>query len=232
MGSGSTAQETKMAKETGDMSTEGIKQAASESMGSKENIRERVRELTLQALQQRKFDYAGFREVMTAMTEGISLGAERRGQDVKHALSEAFTGMDQALTKAAQASSLALTELASKGRDFSDRELKQALDQMKQMESDFLDSIKKVAGTTGGAVKTGWDDLIAHAQRAGTDTGAVVSQTMREFSHRMATTMAESTLAGMEAARQAGERFAQVASGILSGMAEAIKPGKEGQRKP
>jgi hypothetical protein len=55
---------------------------------------------------------------------------------------------------------------------------------------------------------------------------------MREFSHRMATTMAESTLAGMEAARQAGERFAQVASGILSGMAEAIKPGKEGQRKP
>jgi hypothetical protein len=220
-----------MAQENSDLSGEKLKQAASKTVAG-DDIRERVRDLTLQALQARRFDYVGFRDVMKSMTEGVSIGAEQRGQDVKRALSEAFTGMDQAMTKAAQASSLALKELTAKGREFSDKELKQALDQMKSMETDFLDSVRQVAGTTKGAVKTGWEDLVSHAQRAGTDTGAVVSQTMRDFSHRMATTMTETTLAGMEAARQMGERFAQIASGFLSGMAEAIKPEKGGDKKP
>lgn len=219
-----------MAQDPGKLSDEALKQAASESV-SGADIRDRVRALTLEALQARKFDYAGFRDVMKSMTEGVSIGAEKHGQDARRALSEAFKGMDEAMTKAAQASSLALKELSAKGREFSDKELKQALDQMKTMESDFLDSVRQVAGTTKGAVKTGWEELVTHAQRAGTDTGAVVSQTMREFSHRMATTMTETTLAGMDAARQMGERFAQIASGFLSGMAEAIRPGKDGEKK-
>jgi hypothetical protein len=219
-----------MAQDPGKLSDEALKQAASDSVGAAD-IRERVRSLTLEALQARKFDYAGFRDVLQSMTEGVSIGAEKRGEDVRRALSEAFKGMDDAMTKAAQASSLALKELSAKGREFSDKELKQALDQMKTMESDFLDSVRQVASTSKGAVKTGWEDLISHAQRAGTDTGAVVSQTMREFSHRMATTMTETTLAGMDAARQMGERFAQIASGFLSGMAEAIRPGKDGEKK-
>src|SRR5262245_27368496 len=87
---------------------ESLRQAAADSVASGERIRERVRDLTLKALQQRKFDYAGFREVLQSMTEGISLGAEKRGQDVKAALSQALAGMDEALTKAAQAGSLAV----------------------------------------------------------------------------------------------------------------------------
>jgi hypothetical protein len=219
-----------MARDPGNLSGEALKQAASESVGGAD-IRDRVRALTLEALQARKFDYAGFRDVMQSITEGVSIGAEKHGQDVRRALSEAFKGMDEAMTKAAQASSLALKELSAKGREFSDKELKQALDQMKTMEGDFLDSVRQVAGTTKGAVKTGWEELVTHAQRAGTDTGAVVSQTMREFSQCMATTMTETTLASMDAARQMGERFAQIASGFLSGMAEAIRPGKDGEKK-
>jgi hypothetical protein len=218
-----------MAQKPGNLSDEALRQAASESVGAAD-IRERVRALTLEALKARKFDYAGFRDVMKSMTEGVSIGAERRGEDIRLALSEAFKGMDEAMTRAAQASSLALKELSARGREFSDKELKQALDQMKTMEGDFLDSVRQVAGTTKGAVKIGWEELVTHAQRAGTDTGTVVAQTVREFSQRMASTMTDTTLAGMDAARQMGERFAQIASGFLSGMAEAIRPGKDEDR--
>jgi len=65
---------------------------------------------------------------------------------------------------------------------------------------------------------------MAHAQRAGTDTGAVIASTMREFSSRMATTVADTTSATLEAALQFGERFAQAASGFLAGMSEALRP--------
>jgi ABC-type transporter Mla subunit MlaD len=219
-----------MAQESGGLSGEKLKQAASESVAGGD-ISARVRDLTLQALQARHFDFAAFRDVMKSMTEGISMGAEQRGQDARQALAEAFKGMDQAMTKAAQASSLALKELGDRGRQFSDKELKQALDQMKAMETDFLESVRQVAGTTRGTVKTGWEELVQHAQRAGTDTGAVVSQTMRDFSQRMASTMADTTLASMDAARQMGERFAQIASGFLSAMAMAVKPDKgEGKK--
>ena len=203
---------------------EPLRQAAADSVASGERIRERVRDLTLKALQQRKFDYTGFREVLQSMTEGISIGAEKRGQDVKAALSQAFAGMDEALTKAAQAGSLAVQEMAAKGRDFNEKELGQALDQMRRMEQDFLDSIRQVSQSTGGAVRGEWQDLLSHAQRAGTDTGAVVSRTLREFGGRVGATMAETTVASMEAARLFGERFAQAASGFLLAMSEALKP--------
>jgi len=209
------------------MSNEQIREAASASMAGGENIRDRVRELTLQALQSRRLDFAAMSEVMKAMTEGISVGAEQRGQDLRRALSEAFAGMDQAMTKAAQASSLALKELASRGRDFSDTELKQGLERMQQMEGKFLDSVRQVSQSASGAVKSEWQDLVAHAQRAGTDTGKVISQTARDFSVRMGASMSEGAIAGVEAARQFGERFAAMTSGILAGMSEALKDKKE-----
>jgi hypothetical protein len=210
-----------------DMSNEQIREAASASMAAGENIRERVRELTLRALQSRRLDFSAMREVMTSLTQGISLGAERRGRDVRQALSEAFAGMDQAMSKAAQASSLALKELAARGRDFSDNELKQGLERMRQMEGDFLGSVRQVSRSASGSVKSEWQDLIAHAQRAGTDTGRVISQTARDFSARMTATMSEGAVAGVEAARQFGERFAALTSGVLAGMSEALRPDKD-----
>ena len=206
------------------LSEEGLKQTARDSVAAGDQIRERIRDLTLQALQQRKFDYTGFQSVLKSMTEGISLGAEKHGTQMRIALSEAFAGMDQALMKAAQAGSLAMKELASRGKEFSDRDLKQSLEQMKRLEGDFLDIARQVSQTTRGAVRSEWQELLAHTQRAGTDTGAVVAQTMREFSGKMATNIADTTAASLEVARQFGERFAQAASGFLLGMSEALKP--------
>src|SRR5262245_46207681 len=104
-------------------SNESLKRNAEESVASGEQIRDRIRELTLNAFKERRFNFSEFQDVLRAMTEGISLGAEQRGTDVNSALAEAFAGMDQALTKAAQAGSLALRELASRSRQFSDNDL-------------------------------------------------------------------------------------------------------------
>lgn len=214
------------------MSSDELRAAASASMAGGDHIRERVRDLMLQALRARKFDYAGMREVVSAMTEGISLGAEKSGKEVRHALAEAFSGMDQAMSKAAQAGSLAMKELTDRGRDFSQNELKQGLDNMRSMEGNFLEAVRQVSKSTAGTVKSEWQELLTHAQRTGTDTGRVVADTAREFSGRMASTMSESALAGMEAARTFGERFALLASGILQGMSEALRPeGEKGKER-
>lgn len=205
-------------------SNEGLEQAARESVAAGEDIRGRIRELTLQALKERKFDFSRFQEALRAMTQGISVGAEQRGHDVKAAVSEAFAGMDQALTKAAQAGTLAMQELVSHSRQFSEGDLKLALDQLQRLERDFLESVREISQKSSGAVRSEWQDLLTHAQRTGTDTGAVVSATARKFAGRMAGTFATATTATLEAALQFGERFAQAASGMLAGMSEALKP--------
>jgi hypothetical protein len=206
------------------LSNDGLKRSAEESVASGEQIRERIRELTLQALKERKFNFSQFQDAMRATTEGISLGAQHRGDDVKAALSEAFAGMDQALTKAAQAGSLAMRELASRSKQFSENDLKAGLDQLQRLERDFLESVRQISQSSSGAVRTEWQDLLTHAQRAGTDTGAVVASTARDFGSRMAGTVASTTTATLEAALQFGERFAHAASGFLAGMSDALRP--------
>jgi uncharacterized protein DUF6781 len=210
------------------MSSEQIRAAATASMAEGVNIRERVREVTLRALHERRLDLGGMREVMRAMTEGVSTGAAQRGaHDLRFALSEAFAGMDQAMSKAAHASSLALRELSAKGRDFSDTELKQGLDRIRQMEGSLLDAVLQVSHAAPGTVRSEWQNILSHAQRAGTDTGQVLSATARDFSVRMTASLSDGALAGMEAAREFGERLAALASGILAGMSEALRPGKD-----
>ena len=62
------------------MDSDDLKSAAAKSMEGSGDIRERVRELTLAAIRQRKFDFAGMKDVMHQVSDGITLGAERRGQ--------------------------------------------------------------------------------------------------------------------------------------------------------
>jgi hypothetical protein len=199
-------------------------------MSDLERIRERVRTLTLQALRERQFDAKEFRNVMSTLAKGISLGAERHGENIKGALSAAFSGLDEAFTRAAHASSLAVKELSARGKDFSETELRQGLEHMRRMESDFLETWNEVARSASGAVKTEMQDLITHVQRTGTDTGRVVGSTLREFTHRMGETWMSAQSSGLEVAKTLGERFAQAASGFFAAMSEALK--RDEPRKP
>ncbi len=208
---------------------EELRRAAQESMNDPSRIRERVRALTLQALRERQFDVKEFRDVMGAMTEGISEGASVHGHDAKEALKSAFSGLDEAFTRAAHASSLAVKELAAKGKDFSEGELKQALEQVRRLEADFLQTWSRVSESASETVKGEMRNLMTHVERAGTDTGRVVGATLREFTHRMGSSWMQAQSTGVDTARNVGERFTQAAGGFFSAMSEALKR-DEGRR--
>jgi hypothetical protein len=77
--------------------------------------------------------------------EDLAKAAAQRAGQVKGAVADALSGLDQALMKSAQAAQLALQELAAKSREFSDSELKQAIHQMKKLESDLIAAAGRVA---------------------------------------------------------------------------------------
>lgn len=200
-----------------------IRAAASQSVREGADIRAQVHEITLRALQSRRFDRDGIREVVRAVTEGTALGAERKHTGMRQAMADALQGLDQALRTSAEAGGEALRQLTSSGRSFSDTELKQALANLRKLEHDFLDTVGQVAEGTSESVRPELREALRNARRAGTATGKQVAHTMGEFAQKFGAASFEATLTGLETAADFGQRFTLVASGILSGMAEALR---------
>lgn len=206
-----------------EISNEAIKSAASEAVGQGIDIREQVRDLTLRALSSRKLYPDEVRQVVRAATEGIAVGAANRDRDVRVAVADAVKGLDEAIMKAAEAGRLALEELTSRSRDFSQHELKQALADMKRIEEDFLATVAQVAESAKPVVKSQLNDVLSHMRRSGTDTGVKVASTMNEFTQRMTKAYIDTHVAGLEAAKEFSTRWAQVTSGFLAGLSEALR---------
>ena len=200
-----------------------IRLAASETVRQGTDIRAQVHAITLRALQSRRFDRDGIREVVRAVTEGTALGAERKHTGMRQAMSEALQGLDQALRTSAEAGGQALKQLTSSGRSFSDNELKQALGNLKKLEEDFLSTVSKVAEGTSESVRPELREALSNARRAGTATGKQVALTMGDFAQKFGAASFEATLTGLETAADFGQRFTLIASGILSGIAEALR---------
>ena len=218
--------------ENGGQSEDSIRQAASDSIRQGEAVRERVRELTLNALTSRRFDREAIRETVRAVTEGVSLGAEGGSTGgTRHSLAEAFRGMDQALAKSVEAGQEAVRRILDTGRGVSERELQQALAGLQKIEEDFVATVSQVAETAGERVAPELREAVGKATRAGTHTGRQVAAAMTELTRTLAGTSLKVTLAGIEVAGEFGVRFAQIAGGVLSGMAAALDKSSADSKK-
>ena len=205
---------------------ERLTEAASEAIAPGVDIREQVHDLTLLALKDRRFDRHGIQDVIRAVTQGVAIGAERDRVDMRQAMSDALAGLDQALRTSTEAGQVALKELASTGRDFSDTELKQALANLRRMEEDFFATVGQVADAASERVRPELREALAAARRSGTETGRQVASVMSEFTHRFSVASLDATVTGLEMASEFSARFAQLASGVLSGLADALRAQK------
>jgi hypothetical protein len=109
-----------------------------------------------------------------------------------------------------QAGHQALRQMAASGRA-EDGELKQALAGLHKVEEDFVAAVEDAARSAGERVAPELRSVLRQTMHAGTETG-----------RRSAKLMAEFTLGGLELAGEFGARFAQLAGGVLAGMADAL----------
>lgn len=197
-----------------------LRQAAAEAMKSGEEVSRRMRDLTLEALKNRRFDREGIREVVRAVTEGMALAAPASGAGLRQAMAQAFRGMDEALTKSVEAGESALRQMVATGRGVADNEVKQALAGLKKIEQDFIETVSQVASSANERARPELRALLERATHAGTETGKQTAKLMAEFAS-----------SGMELAGQFSVRFAQIASGVLAGMADALEQSAAERRK-
>jgi len=201
-------------------STDSIRKAAADAIKSGGDVARRVQEVTLEALRNRRFDREGIREVVRAVSEGMAAAAPASGGTVRQVMGQAFRGMDEALTKSVEAGEKALRQLVSTGRGMADHEVKDALAGLKKIEQDFIETVSKVASSANERVRPEMRELVERATKLGTETGKQTAKMMAEF-----------TFTGIELAGQFSVRFAQMASGVLAGMADAMEKSAAAKRK-
>jgi hypothetical protein len=184
-------------------------------------IRERVKSLTTQVLQQGRADPDAVREVASAVLGRTSGGATPAGAKARELFAEAVTQFDDALVKSAAATHDALQQLASRGQDFTDNDLKAALVSLRKLDEGCVAVSKRLAGALNANLRREMTEIAAHAQNLGVEASARAASMMGDFASNM------SAGSGLATVRGAGVNMAMLASGVLAGIADALRANVE-----
>ncbi|MDX1434279.1 MAG: DUF6781 family protein [Gammaproteobacteria bacterium] len=218
--------------EENDKAREDIERAAREAVGAGVDIRERVRAITVDALERGRLEGERIKEVLDAVTEGVSEGARERGEETRAALEEGLRGVDDALAKAAHASQLAIEEARERMSRYSREDLDQARRELESLETRFLDVLDRLAQSGGEVFESVRADVARHLRDSGTAVGRQVSDEMGAMGEQLRRDGEERLREGVDAALSAGARIAEVASGFLAGLADTLESTRRERGRP
>jgi len=182
-----------------------------------QSIRERVKGLTSQVLQQGRVDPEAVRDIVRAVIGGTSATTAVSGAEARELFADAVRELDAALVKSAGAAHAALQQLAMRGKDFTDNDLKEALVSLRQLEQDYAAAASRIAEAMTGNLRREMMELAAHAQNVGVEASARVASLMGELTGGVSATPGIATI------RDASVRMALLASGVLAGVADALR---------
>lgn len=213
------------------VSPEEIREQVRQAVNEGNNIAREVERIAGEALEMGRNEFERMRAVIENIGRGASAGASEQADTARKEVNEAFEGLQNALLHALENAKLATEEQAAKAEGFYENELKQRLQEMQQIEKTMLDSLSQAAkaGTDTGAAAL--NDMVEHARRSGTRLGEEVEKSMRTLSTSLPEALRETVLASMSAAREATARAAEVASGMLSGVADTLHKDKTPDNK-
>ena len=146
------------------------------------------------------------------------------GSEARELLAEAVRGLDEALVKSASATHGVLQQLASRGKDFTDNDLKEALICLRKLEDDYTAAANRVAEAMSDNLRREMTELAANAQNVPVEASARVATMTGEFASGI------SANSGLATMRGAGVRMALLASGVLAGVADALSDQTEAKK--
>ena len=184
-------------------------------------IRERVKGLTSQALQEGRIDPEAVRDIARAVIGGTPGNMGMSGVETRELFVESVRKLDEALVKSARATHDALQQLATRGKDFTDNDLKEALVSLRNLERDYAAAASHIAEAMTGNLGREMMELAARAQNVGVEASARVASMMSDFAGGVGAT------SGMAKIRDASVRMALLASGVLAGVADALRDQSE-----
>jgi pheromone shutdown protein TraB len=196
-----------------------VKDAVRAAVKSGADVHQQIKDITLKALTERQLDMENIKTVTEAVSDGINEGMASHGEHGKEVFNQAVTALDDALAIAAEASTLAVEEAASKVTEYSQHDLDRAIKDLQNMEGMFLDTLERIAKGSGQVVADIVNDFIAHSKQSGTAVGEqtlIALEALKDLPKISTDMLISSTVAATSA-------LAKIGSGILLGIAESLQ---------
>lgn len=187
------------------------------------DIRADVERITRAALTSGHLDLARIRRVVHAVAQGATEAVHARPTIGRQAVGDALEGLHDALRHSAKSARLAIEEAAGRVDSFSEGQLRQALQDLGELESLTLDTLDKSAAAATHAGGQMIADAVRHARRNGSRLGTDVDAALRDIASGLPEAMREASFAGLDAVRETGARAAEATSGVFSGLATALR---------
>ncbi|WP_137220881.1 DUF6781 family protein [Shewanella sp. MEBiC00475] len=186
------------------------------------NIRENVRRITLKALSDGKLDLDEITQVTSSVVKGAGLGAVIHGHDGQDKLAKAVSGLDDALCSAAEASKLAVEEASSHVKTFSKQDFQRSINDLSELETMYLDTLKEAAKETNETVSETLNDLVRHGRLTGTAVGQKATEIVKLLNYQISDRLSETVTAGVDSASKVTSNIAYAAAGFLDAIAQKL----------
>lgn len=198
------------------------------------DVQEAVRQLTLRKISARSLDIESLRQIAHAVLRGARAGVQKelnlsasQTDTARAQLKQAVAGLDGALAQVACASRLALEEAGSRAQKFSSEDLARARSDLESLETMFLETLQSSASSAKDAAGDILHDLAAHSRTHGSAVGAQLKETLAVMTHQIGAAGHAQAVAGLHLAQASSDLLRQIAAGVLTGIADHVKPGKE-----
>lgn len=200
------------------------------------DVQEQVRQLTLRRISARSLDIESLRQIAASVLRGaraavqkeLNLSAAQTGT-ARTQLKQAVAGLDGALAQVASATRLAVEEAAGRAQKFSGEDLARARTDLESLEAMLLETLQTSASSAKDAAGEILHDLTAHTRTQGSAVGAQIKDTLAVITHQLGAAGRTQAVAGLHLAHATSDLLRQIAAGVLTGVAEHVKPGVHGK---
>ncbi len=202
-----------------------------------DDVQERVRQVTLSIIRARSMDIKSVQEATMAVLRGAKAGVQK---DLQHSsdrsklalerLRQAVTGLDVALAQFAEAAKLAVEEASGRAQRYSSEDLTRARADLEKLEKMFLDSLQSSGKATRDAAGDVLQGLAEHARIQGSAVGRQVKDTLESIARQLRAAGSAQIGIGLHLARNTSDLMRQIAAGVLTGLADHVKPSRQSDK--
>jgi len=202
------------------------------------DVQERVRQITLRIIRGRSFDIESLRQTANAVLRGARAGVQKElrqsGEQSRKArdhLKQAVNGLDVALAQFAEAAKLAVEEAAGRAQRYSSEDLARARADLERLEKMFLESLQTAASATKDAAGDILHDFAAHSRLQGSAVGRQMKDTLATIARQLGAAGSAQAGIGLHLARNTSDLLRQIAAGMLTGLADHVRPAHHGDKE-
>lgn len=197
--------------------------AVSDSI-SNDDVRDKIKQITLDALTKQTLDRDNIKLVLESVFTGVHDGLNGSGERMKPVLEAALKGVDDALSKSALAAKLAAEEILAGTDKFAKVDLKHSIDDLRAIEDLLFESISMVTKRSGSLASKTLQELASHYKNTGTIVGKNALDAIQSLTSATEVMSRHGINEVAQASKDLAGHLASLTSGILAGMAEAVKP--------